>query len=555
MLEFWVKVNNKRAALRKTMLAMTWMKCQVQQIRGRCEEGIGSNKLKPKGVEMTEEEMMNLALRLSEQEANITAQRIQEEEDAVRRAIQDSMLSESQSLMDDAPLCFTTRRKLVYSNGESQTETTDSSTQEGRGERATGHMSRTRKRRRAEGSPLMEMPELSQTQPSPSSPETVALGSPQSCDSTQIEDCDLPKSPVFPSSSLAQVQVQASVHVPRLDEKLLDSCVTSGFVLCSQDSSLPTQNSNCHQLIHSPTFPKSPTLCPTKPTLKSSNRHSQTEILDLSDDTQPAPSSPLCKSPVLGQTDLKSALQSETGKATVLVLSSQESSMSFCLEKDVSLIKSPVFLKTQQELDRVQESGCISPAFKAKKLTENTCEDEAEDAEEKHNTLVLSEREPTCDMTLHWSDEDEDNTTPVICPSPVFREDRCVPRNNHQTERKSEESAPTQNDCRASGLQSQFSALREAPSSSGDSTAQDTVHYYWGVPFCPRGLDPNHYTKVIVAQMEVYEKSLKQAQRGLLNKLEWGEPVLPQPEKSSSPEPNSPEIHLLTRRSRRRKAN
>lgn len=28
------------------------------------------------------------------------------------------------------------------------------------------------------------------------------------------------------------------------------------------------------------------------------------------------------------------------------------------------------------------------------------------------------------------------------------------------------------------------------------------VHYYWGVPFCPRGLDPDKYTKV--TWMHVY---------------------------------------------------
>lgn len=37
-------------------------------------------------------------------------------------------------------------------------------------------------------------------------------------------------------------------------------------------------------------------------------------------------------------------------------------------------------------------------------------------------------------------------------------------------------------------------------------------------------------SQVILAQMEVYEKSLKQAQRGLLRKAEWGEAILPQPE-------------------------
>ncbi|NWX93441.1 UIMC1 protein, partial [Nothoprocta pentlandii] len=57
--------------------------------------------------------------------------------------------------------------------------------------------------------------------------------------------------------------------------------------------------------------------------------------------------------------------------------------------------------------------------------------------------------------------------------------------------------------------------------------ARDTVHYYWGIPFCPKGVDPNQYTKVILCQLEVYQKSLKQAQRQLLHKKEFGSPVVP----------------------------
>ncbi|NXC58449.1 UIMC1 protein, partial [Aleadryas rufinucha] len=56
---------------------------------------------------------------------------------------------------------------------------------------------------------------------------------------------------------------------------------------------------------------------------------------------------------------------------------------------------------------------------------------------------------------------------------------------------------------------------------------KDTVHYYWGIPFCPKGVDPNQYTKVILCQLEVYQKSLKQAQRQLLHKKEFGNPVVP----------------------------
>ncbi|KAM4819611.1 BRCA1-A complex subunit RAP80 [Thomomys bottae] len=56
-----------------------------------------------------------------------------------------------------------------------------------------------------------------------------------------------------------------------------------------------------------------------------------------------------------------------------------------------------------------------------------------------------------------------------------------------------------------------------------------TVNYFWGIPFCPAGVDPNQYTKVILCQLEAYQKSLKMAQRQLLKKKGFGEPVLPSP--------------------------
>ncbi|XP_067881862.1 BRCA1-A complex subunit RAP80, partial [Heterodontus francisci] len=55
------------------------------------------------------------------------------------------------------------------------------------------------------------------------------------------------------------------------------------------------------------------------------------------------------------------------------------------------------------------------------------------------------------------------------------------------------------------------------------------VHYFWGIPFCPSGQDPDQYTSVILCQLETYEKCLKQAQSQLLRKLEFGPPVLPAP--------------------------
>lgn len=52
-----------------------------------------------------------------------------------------------------------------------------------------------------------------------------------------------------------------------------------------------------------------------------------------------------------------------------------------------------------------------------------------------------------------------------------------------------------------------------------------SVHYYWGIPFCPNGQDPNAYTQVILCQLEVYEKSLKTSQRQLLKKTKYDEPI------------------------------
>ncbi|KAM8799025.1 BRCA1-A complex subunit RAP80 [Eudromia elegans] len=69
--------------------------------------------------------------------------------------------------------------------------------------------------------------------------------------------------------------------------------------------------------------------------------------------------------------------------------------------------------------------------------------------------------------------------------------------------------------------------LRVPEEGRSKEEVRDTVHYYWGIPFCPKGVDPNQYTKVILCQLEVYQKSLKQAQRQLLHKKEFGNPVVP----------------------------
>ncbi|KAF3841178.1 hypothetical protein F7725_007040 [Dissostichus mawsoni] len=133
-----------------------------------------------------------------------------------------------------------------------------------------------------------------------------------------------------------------------------------------------------------------------------------------------------------------------------------------------------------------------------------------------------AESELTSDMVLLWSGEDDD-VTPTETPSPVFPEERPL----HQAE---SETAPPNHVTAASpgtnssGRQQLVATERRLQPISSEPAEGPTVSYYWGVPFCPRGLDPDKYTQVIMAQMEVYEKSLKQAQRFLLRKAEWGGP-------------------------------
>lgn len=121
-----------------------------------------------------------------------------------------------------------------------------------------------RKRKRREGSPLLlEMPDWSQTGWDSSQvihlqafsiPPLLRVKSMavclQSSDSTQVGECPRGKSPVF-----SPPRRRAEVQVPRLCRDLLRSCLSSGFVWTSQDSSpLRPPPAPCR----SPTFPKSP---------------------------------------------------------------------------------------------------------------------------------------------------------------------------------------------------------------------------------------------------------------------------------------------------------
>uniref|UniRef100_A0A8C2X6K2 BRCA1-A complex subunit RAP80 n=1 Tax=Cyclopterus lumpus TaxID=8103 RepID=A0A8C2X6K2_CYCLU len=592
---------------------------------------------KSKSKEMTEEEMMDLALRLSEQEASVTALRVQQEEEAMMKAIQESMgnqtqpcpPSQSRRLLtgSEASLSIFSRRKLLYANGMTASAIIRGAAEDictpetdlNRGAKATGDESynRLKKRKRKEGSPLLEMPDLLQAQKISSQASACRseclsgpLDSPQSSDSTQIDDCQLGKSPVFPSTDC-----KAKVHVPRLCQDLLEACRTSGFVFCSQDSVTSTRKSQTTQA-KSPIFPKSP---------KRSNNLPLSKSLvfletDQEDDGETDQSPEYLKSPVFGRNaqheTTPSACKPQDGDCNLgLIFCSEESltssgrstssrpkspvfpespglPKSLPSPEKFATCKSPVFSETvggqseqsrpvfggtgrRRKLHRDEQKHAASPSAAelrgsdsdgnlttagspSQSLRQDGKTDNNKDAmssksgdeEEELNHVSKdssAKAELTSDVTLLWSDND--NVTPVGSPSPVFPEERPVHQGDGEDAALNRGTAASPGtNCRPStsststGGQLPSAAERgPRPISSQGSVSRasapprepaggPTVHYYWGVPFCPRGVDPDEYTQVILGHMEVYEKSLKQAQRGLLRKAEWGEAVLPQPE-------------------------
>ncbi|XP_060621600.2 BRCA1-A complex subunit RAP80 isoform X1 [Anolis sagrei] len=100
---------------------------------------------------------------------------------------------------------------------------------------------------------------------------------------------------------------------------------------------------------------------------------------------------------------------------------------------------------------------------------------------------------------------------------------------NHQDSHLEYQFGPSKKTFLSSELESKNTPVYSLHMTDKESPKEekDTVHYYWGVPFCPKGIDPNKYTQVILCQLEVYQKSLKQAQRQLLQKKAFGEPVVP----------------------------
>ncbi|XP_008988497.1 BRCA1-A complex subunit RAP80 isoform X2 [Callithrix jacchus] len=212
-------------------------------------------------------------------------------------------------------------------------------------------------------------------------------------------------------------------------------------------------------------------------------------------------------------------------------------SLNSCRPSDASATRSRPLTtgpSSQSHQEETADSGITEgiwqlvppPLFKGSHISQGN---EAEEREEPWDHTEKTEEEPVSGSSGSW----DQSSQPVFENVNIKSFDRCTGHLAEHTQcGKPQESTGT--GCTfLKAAQGRGDTSRHCLPTLADAKGlQDiggTVHYFWGIPFCPNGLDPNQYTKVILCQLEVYQKSLKMAQRQLLKKKGFGEPVLPRP--------------------------
>lgn len=154
---------------------------------------------------------------------------------------------------------------------------------------------------------------------------------------------------------------------------------------------------------------------------------------------------------------------------------------------------------------------------------------EAEQRKEPWDHNENTEEEPVSGSSGSW----DQSSQPVFENENVKCFDRCTGHLAEHTQCGKPQESTGSGYAFSKAVQGRGDTSRQClPIPADTKGLQDTggtVHYYWGIPFCPAGVDPNQYTNVILCQLEVYQKSLKMAQRQLVKKRGFGEPVLPRP--------------------------
>ncbi|KAK2826971.1 hypothetical protein Q7C36_017897 [Tachysurus vachellii] len=486
--------------------------------------------------DMTEEEMLDLALRLSKQEANCATQREQVEDDDMRKAMAESLqfgcsqASETSFRRVRSVPKPHQARDAVSAHVRCKLSFSSKDKEAGVSKDDVPNAQASALKSSEEDGALLPMPDLSQrtlSQPSPPSPTLPSVPP-----AASLESC---------SSRLAKQEFNA--HRPE------DA---------SSQSDAPLEVS--------PVFLRHCTVKLNQNVLSSSrssriSAHTTNSALgSTSLNTKSQSSPPPPKSPVFPKTDLKRCTQLTQGK-----FSDSHSSRSDGVRKPEDAFQESPSHKSRDSLKRLsrgrkaQSSSHVSASEVDNQEAGKGKEQAKEESSQGTGLRTVSDRAPTLDTSspadgcptdglishmvlLLSDDDDEDDDDKIIYQSPVFPQGRasCAdkPKLSPTQLCSSSPSAITTPDSNhtksSSQLQSEQPNVSRKSSDSRLSSAAEgkdigVVSYFWGIPFCPKGQSPDDYTRVILTQLEVYEKSLKEAQRRLLHKADWGLPVFPCP--------------------------
>ncbi|XP_029798648.1 BRCA1-A complex subunit RAP80 isoform X2 [Suricata suricatta] len=212
-------------------------------------------------------------------------------------------------------------------------------------------------------------------------------------------------------------------------------------------------------------------------------------------------------------------------------------SLNSCRPSDASATRSRPLAtgsSSQSHQEKTTDSGTtegiwqlVPPSlFKGSHISQGN---EAEEREEPWDHTENTEEEPVFGSSGSW----DQSSQPVFENENVKCFDRCIGHLAEHTQCGKPQESTGRGCAFHKAAQGRGDTSRHCLPTSADAKGlQDvggTVHYFWGIPFCPAGIDPNLYTQVLLCQLEVYQKSLKMAQRQLLKKKGFGEPVLPRP--------------------------
>ncbi|XP_040301969.1 BRCA1-A complex subunit RAP80 isoform X1 [Herpailurus yagouaroundi] len=211
-------------------------------------------------------------------------------------------------------------------------------------------------------------------------------------------------------------------------------------------------------------------------------------------------------------------------------------SLNSCRPSDASATKSRPLAtgpSSQSHQEKTTDSGTtegiwqlVPPSlFKGSHISQGN---EAEEREEPWDHTENTEEEPVFGSSGSW----DQSSQPVFENENVKCFDRCIGHLAEHTQCGKPQESTGRGCAFHKAAQGRGDTSRHCLLTQADAKGLDvggTVHYFWGIPFCPAGVDPNQYTKVILCQLEVYQKSLKMAQSQLFKKKGFGEPVLPRP--------------------------